>query len=290
MTGIERLQFLDQAVDLTANQRPSAAPDAVTTRFGAPLVIPVSALTANDSDPDGDSLSVVRVGNAQHGTVTLSGSQVTFTPAFGYVGQASFDYTVDDGQQATSTATVTVTVTGGILPLLGPTYIYGGAQAGARLIDVSGDGLGHTALATPFDDTMVGGSQRDILNGADGNDTIDAAAGNDLITGGKGSDSLTGGADRDTFIWRLGDLAAAGPAAQDEVFDFEGAGDGRATGDYLVFQGFSAGSTLVLSSHSGTNPSLFFYQLTDAASGVNQVIAVHSLNGSPLGAGDFLFM
>jgi hypothetical protein len=65
---------------------------------------------ANDSDPDGDSLTLTTVGTPTHGTATISGNRVAYTPAGGYVGPDSFTYTIADGRGGTATATVTITV------------------------------------------------------------------------------------------------------------------------------------------------------------------------------------
>ncbi|MDO8943122.1 MAG: tandem-95 repeat protein, partial [Desulfobacterales bacterium] len=67
-----------------------------------------AALLANDWDPDGDNLSLSSVGSAQHGSVSLSGNSVVFTPATGYAGAASFDYTVSDSSGAQAYATTTL--------------------------------------------------------------------------------------------------------------------------------------------------------------------------------------
>ncbi len=85
-------------------------------------------------------------------------------------------------------------------------------------------------------------------------------------------------------------MTNSAPGTQDEIFDFEGAGDGRTSGDYLVFQGFSAGSGLALVSQSAADPNLYTYALTDAATGASQLIVIHSLDGAALAKGDFLFM
>ncbi len=70
-----------------------------------------SALLGNDSDVDGDTLSVASVQGATNGAVSKTATDVTFTPATDFVGATSFQYTVTDGK-ATATATVTVTVGG----------------------------------------------------------------------------------------------------------------------------------------------------------------------------------
>jgi len=66
----------------------------------------------NDSDPDGDSLTVVAVGTMANGTTATNGSTVTFTPTQYYSGTVVFTYTVSDPGDLTGTATVTVTVGG----------------------------------------------------------------------------------------------------------------------------------------------------------------------------------
>ena len=101
---------------------------------------------------------------------------------------------------------------------------------------------------------------------------------------------LFGGQGADRFMWSLNDLVLGAPGAVDSVYDFEGAGDGRASGDFLLFSGFSAGSTLSLKSQSSVDPKLFYYTLTDQASGSSELIALHSLDGQALAAGDYLFL
>ena len=291
LTNIEFLKFADQTVDLQPhNQAPTAVGDSASTTYGTAVVLSASSLLANDTDPDGDLLSLTSVGAALHGAVSLSGGKVTFTPSFGYVGAASFNYTISDGAGGSAVATVTVTVTSTSGSSTGPAYIYGAGQAGGRTFDVSGDGIGHLVLATSFDDALYGGGQKDVLNASGGDDLVFAGAGDDLITGGAGSDSLHGESGRDSFIWKVADVTNSAPGTQDEIFDFEGAGDGRTSGDYLVFQGFSAGSGLALVSQSAADPNLYTYALTDAATGASQLIVIHSLDGAALAKGDFLFM
>ncbi len=97
--------------------RPNAAPtpmnDNVAVLQDHPLVIPVGQLLANDSDADGDILTIIGVStNSAHGgIVVLIGTNVVYTPPAGFVGVDTFTYTVSDGQGGTATATVTVTVT-----------------------------------------------------------------------------------------------------------------------------------------------------------------------------------
>jgi VCBS repeat-containing protein len=92
------------------NDAPVAVADSAVTRTNTALTIPISQLLANDTDIDGDILSIISVQGAANGTVSISGSNVIFTPANNFEGIASFTYTARDAFGATSTAGVSVTV------------------------------------------------------------------------------------------------------------------------------------------------------------------------------------
>ncbi len=93
------------------NTAPVAADDDVSTEQDTAATINTVSLLANDSDADGDTLSISAVAHAQNGSASLTGSTITFTPDSGFSGNASFRYTVQDGNGASDTATVNVTVT-----------------------------------------------------------------------------------------------------------------------------------------------------------------------------------
>jgi Cadherin-like domain/RTX calcium-binding nonapeptide repeat (4 copies) len=95
---------------VAVNDAPAAASDTVAATEDTPLVLTAASLLANDSDVDGDTLTITAVGNATHGTVALNGGNVVFTPAANYNGPASFTYTISDGQGGMSTATVNINV------------------------------------------------------------------------------------------------------------------------------------------------------------------------------------
>ncbi|MCB9009761.1 MAG: cadherin-like domain-containing protein [Ardenticatenaceae bacterium] len=65
---------------------------------------------SNDSDVDGDTLTIDSVSAPANGTVVNNGTDVTYTPDTGFLGSDSFTYTVSDNNGGTATATVTVTV------------------------------------------------------------------------------------------------------------------------------------------------------------------------------------
>jgi hypothetical protein len=94
------------------NDPPVARPDKASTPLNTPITLHV---TSNDSDPEGDSLTVTVGTQPLHGTVTCGGStgSCTYTPAAGFTGTDSYTYTVRDGHGGTATATVTITVPNG---------------------------------------------------------------------------------------------------------------------------------------------------------------------------------
>ncbi|WP_417441824.1 Ig-like domain-containing protein [Idiomarina sp.] len=68
-------------------------------------------LLASASDPDGDTLNVSSIGEAEHGTITLEGNTAVYEPNSGYLGEDSFTFTVSDGE-LTSEGLVKVDVVG----------------------------------------------------------------------------------------------------------------------------------------------------------------------------------
>jgi VCBS repeat-containing protein len=101
--------------------------DTLTTLEDQPLVIKAATLLANDSDVDGDKLTINTLqgkstlttpadvfdsANHKVGTVVMDANgNVVFTPAKDVNGQVTFSYTVTDGHANSNTATVTVNVT-----------------------------------------------------------------------------------------------------------------------------------------------------------------------------------
>ncbi len=89
------------------NDPPVAQDDSASTNEDTSASISV---LNNDSDPDGDGLSVQSVTRPGHGTVSLQGSVIIYTPESNYSGSDAFSYTTSDGQGGTSVALVTVHV------------------------------------------------------------------------------------------------------------------------------------------------------------------------------------
>ena len=163
------------------NDAPVATNDTgYTTAFNTALTILPATLLSNDTDVDGDTLSITAVSGAVNGTVALNASgNVIFTPSAGFSGLTTFSYTISDGHGGTATASVSLTV-----------------QAGQ-----TGNVINGTANA----DVIVGTAGMDIINGLAGNDIITAGADNDIVNGGAGNDILDGGAGADTLNGGTGD-------------------------------------------------------------------------------------
>ncbi len=90
-----------------SNRPPAPVADSATTPEDGGVVIDV---LANDSDPDGDALTVVSVGDPGNGTAASNpDGTVTYTPAPDFSGSDSFTYSAGDGI-ASASGTVTVQV------------------------------------------------------------------------------------------------------------------------------------------------------------------------------------
>src|SRR5919109_2279957 len=103
----------DGAVSMTSigaawNSLPVAVDDSATGRAGFPVKISV---LANDSDADGDSLTVTGVSDPPNGSAVINADNtVTYDPDGCFVGTDTFSYTISDGNGGTDTALVSVTL------------------------------------------------------------------------------------------------------------------------------------------------------------------------------------
>jgi len=85
------------------NEAPVAKSDSMTVPYEGSATLNV---VGNDTDAEGDAITVTSVTQPTNGTVTRSGNSITYTPNAGFSGTDSYTYTINGG----STATVTVTV------------------------------------------------------------------------------------------------------------------------------------------------------------------------------------
>lgn len=91
-----------------ANGAPLAVDDAGTTNEDTPVTIDV---LANDSDPDGDPLTAVKVTDPADGILTLNADgSFSYAPNAGFTGSDTFTYVASDGTADSNVAKVTITV------------------------------------------------------------------------------------------------------------------------------------------------------------------------------------
>jgi hypothetical protein len=130
-------------VSITVNavqDPPVANDDSAETQVDTPVTIDV---LANDTDVDGDVLTVPSVTDPPHGTAEINpDNSITYTPDAGFTGTDTFDYTVDDGNGGTDTATVTITVTESPPELTVTSITPNTAQAGTTVnVTIGGSGF-----------------------------------------------------------------------------------------------------------------------------------------------------
>ncbi|MBU2663176.1 tandem-95 repeat protein [Actinoplanes bogorensis] len=94
-------------VTIVIDALPVAGADTATTPGGQPVDI---AVLTNDTDPEGGVLTLVSAGTPAHGTTSVVGNKVRYTPATGFSGTDTFTYVVRDAAGNDVTGTVTVTV------------------------------------------------------------------------------------------------------------------------------------------------------------------------------------
>ncbi|MGR3794716.1 Hint domain-containing protein [Vannielia sp. SX4] len=216
-----------------ANQLPVAGDDVAKGDILNPVTIDV---LGNDTDPDGDTLTIDSITQpVAGGTVVDNGDgTVTFTPDGTVDGDVTFEYTVSDGKGGFDTATVTVTLRDGIVEgTAGNDYIdeaYEGDPEGDMVDggdnifgggpddDIIDAGAGDDVVkAGVGDDVVFGGDGNDSIYGRGGNDILDGGAGNDYIEGGQNDDIIAGGEGNDTIYGQGGNDQIDGGAGDDWI-------------------------------------------------------------------------
>jgi VCBS repeat-containing protein len=138
------------------NDAPVAVNDIASTPQNT--VVAINVIT-NDSDPDGNPLSVVAFTQPAHGTVLMTGAGViAYSPFNGYLGADSFSYTITDGLGGTNSAMLDVTITavGGApywtnLLVATEAFVRGGANAALDQDEVTTGYIMVKYNASPFD-------------------------------------------------------------------------------------------------------------------------------------------
>ncbi|MBS0126730.1 Ig-like domain-containing protein [Thetidibacter halocola] len=218
---------LDDLILDSTNAAPVAANDSAATQSTRPVSIDV---LANDVDVENDPLNVVSVSVAAHGSVVIEADgTLTYTAAFGFVGNDTFTYVVSDGARFAS-ARVTVAVAPDLTGSARADNLVG--TAAPELF--RGFGGDDSILALGGDDTVLAGSGNDTADGGAGADSMYGGWGADRLIGGAGGDSLNGEGGRDTLEGGDGDDALDGGTENDRIDGGDGndvilGGDGNDT-------------------------------------------------------------
>lgn len=238
--------------DLVENTAPTATGETVSTSKNTAVTV---ELGDNVTDAETLTGATLNVTSSSNGTASIDQDArlVTFTPAAGFSGTASFNYTITDAGGLTSTAaTVTVEV-GDIL------------TTGNKDQNIQGNNGNDSISAGNGKDIIQGFGGNDTLLGNNGADRIDGGTGDDLINGGNGPDLLTGGSGRDRFVLTKS-------AGGDTIADFA---DGA---DWIALSGLSFGQLSITASGSNTLIKL----------GSETLATLTGVNSSLITAADFV--
>lgn len=97
--------------EIVVNTAPTANADGYTTNEDVALVRSAPGLLANDTDADGDTISVASATQPSHGTLTWSADgAVSYVPNANYNGPDGFTYSITDGKGGADSATVAINV------------------------------------------------------------------------------------------------------------------------------------------------------------------------------------
>ncbi len=250
--------------------------------------VPVATLLANDSDADGDALTLVSVQNAVNGTVSMSGGNVTFTPTANFYGLATYTYTISDGHGGTDTALVSINVQ----PLNDLTVVSNvSANASGITFTASDVDIGTTlALNAPFaaafsnpainngsattltvaeQTTAASGTLRvtdataavDVIGlsiGTSGANTFNSSASTTTaaLYGFGGDDVLTGGSANDVLVGGTGNDTLTGGGGNDSLTGGTGNDTFAVTSGTDSITDLSGSDILTVSSGATTNATV----------------------------------
>ncbi len=178
------------------NGPPDAVDDTTVTDYQTPVNVTV---LGNDSDPDGDALTVVDNSEPSNGSAVLNeDGTFTYTPDDGFTGTDSFTYTITDGNGGEDTATVTIEV-GEAPPPPPPVEAVVELSGDASVVEADGALLEHTIslvdqngnpLVLADGETITLTLSYTTIDGVDGIESEDLSTQQVTITlTGNGSDS-----------------------------------------------------------------------------------------------------
>ncbi|WP_086930688.1 thrombospondin type 3 repeat-containing protein [Agarilytica rhodophyticola] len=166
------------------NRSPVAIDDNYLNISPLPRVFSFAELLGNDTDADGDDLTIYQAFNAVNGNVFVNHklAQITFVPHKNFSGNASFEYLVEDNNGGVDNGFVRMTITAATSILTG----------------------------TNSTDTVQGTAENDVLYGLAGDDELIGLGGDDILFGNTGNDRFDGGSGNDIIYYTFGDIVDGG--------------------------------------------------------------------------------
>ncbi|MGB3405585.1 MAG: Ig-like domain-containing protein [Microcoleaceae cyanobacterium] len=241
----------DNEVVIDNNNDPVATNDNINVPVNTPITVDV---LENDSDPDGDRITIDEFDSTStnDGTVSLDQGQLIYTPPAEFSGIDTFTYTITDDNGGSDTAIVTVNIDNPTtpedkscecpdVPSINPISLPTEPPIEALMFPEIGNSNNATILGSnnndnltatnedDFVDLLAGDDEVVLLDGndtllaGDGNDLAYAGSGNDLLFGNNGNDFLKGDRGNDTIVGSpSGDQPIGNIEEQDHLFGDEG--------------------------------------------------------------------
>jgi hypothetical protein len=169
------------------NNAPNANADSVITSEDTQIIIDV---LANDTDPDGDSLSLIGTTTPDHGSLSITeDSQIHYSPYAGYTGVDAFSYTISDSNGGSASATVSIEIQQKDLPEdkeWGPDDNFVVLQYASPAVVGSGEG-DDIYLLTP---SLIGPGQKITLSDTKGANSLQLANGLEISSSKVASNAI----------------------------------------------------------------------------------------------------
>jgi Ca2+-binding RTX toxin-like protein len=220
------------------NEAPVGQADSYVMEAGAPpMTVDASrGVLANDSDPDGDTLTAILTQGPQNGAFQFnSDGSFTYTPDVGFTGTDTFTYDLFDGT-VRSPVTVTLTVNprpGRVITLDDNANRVTYARETEAVIvhalagndSITGSRFDDELLLGEGNDEGIGGEGDDVIRGGAGNDKLFGQGGEDVLEGGVGDDLMHGGDGADVMTGGVGNDTYYVHSADDQVIEQAGEGN-----------------------------------------------------------------
>ncbi|GAB5405833.1 MAG: hypothetical protein Aurels2KO_40640 [Aureliella sp.] len=169
---VDNVRLMATSFAQPPNNAPSASSDSYSNGLEDTQLVVSSAggVLSNDADPDGDALTVILIGQANHGTVTLNtDGAFSYTPDANFNGTDSFTYRAFDGTDQSNLATVQISVAAVNDAPVANDLTASVKENNSKAItlsatDIDGDVLTYAIQTPPANGTLTGQGQNLVYN------------------------------------------------------------------------------------------------------------------------------